>query len=124
LPDGSLLVGGKMRTRQVRLRRSQQAKEIRSVRIEALAHSSMVKGGPGRAANGNFALSDVKLTAAALSGGKAVAGQARQAAGDVLSSAACRSAATVDADARSAWAIDPQFGKDHAAGLRTGRADQ
>ena len=36
---------------------------IRSLRIEALADPSMVKGGPGRAANGNFALTDFHVTA-------------------------------------------------------------
>ena len=34
---------------------------ISAVRLEALAHPSLAKGGPGRGANGNFALSDFKL---------------------------------------------------------------
>src|SRR5207247_8228741 len=39
---------------------------ITAVRIEALAHKSFTKGGPGRASNGNFALSDFRLTSAPL----------------------------------------------------------
>ena len=73
----------------------------------------MTKGGPGRAGNGNFALSDVKIThrRSRRQGG---ARQDPQGAGDVRA-AGLPVAATIDADARSAWAIDPQFGKDHAA---------
>lgn len=37
---------------------------IRYLRIEALTHDSMPRKGPGRAGNGNFALSDFKLLAA------------------------------------------------------------
>ena len=35
---------------------------LRSVRLEALADASLVKGGPGRAVNGNFALTEIKVT--------------------------------------------------------------
>ena len=35
---------------------------IRALRIEALAHSSMPRKGPGRASNGNFALTDLKVS--------------------------------------------------------------
>jgi len=75
----------------------------------------MVKGRPGRAANGNFALSDVKLTAAALSGGKAVAVKLVKPRADVLSSAPAgrrhQSMPTPPRRGRSTRS----FGKDHAA---------
>ena len=38
------------------------------MRLEALADPSLVKGGPGRADNGNFALSDLRLTVTAPGG--------------------------------------------------------
>jgi len=41
-----------------------ELKNITAVRLEALTHRSLVKDGPGRASNGNFALSDFKLTVA------------------------------------------------------------
>ena len=41
---------------------------ITAVRLEALADPSLVKGGPGRAANGNFDLTDFRVTAAPLNG--------------------------------------------------------
>ncbi len=90
---------------------------ITAVRLEALAHPSLVKGGPGRAANGNFALSDVKL--------KYVPIDARKDAKPVdlklikpratFEQKGLPIAAALDQDGTSAWAIDPQFGKDHAA---------
>jgi hypothetical protein len=39
---------------------------VTALRIEALADLSLPRGGPGRAENGNFALSDVRLEASAL----------------------------------------------------------
>src|SRR5437660_506486 len=41
-------------------------KDIKAIRIEALSHPSLVKNGPGRAANGNFALTDLKIVASPL----------------------------------------------------------
>src|SRR5262249_11662835 len=58
--------------------------------------------------------SDVKLTAAPLSGGKSVAVKLVKPRA-TFEQRGLPVAATIDADARSAWAIDPQFGKDHAA---------
>src|SRR5262249_12372174 len=64
--DGSYLVSGKnadhdIYTLVVHTKRA----GITSVRVEALADPSLPKSGPGRAANGNFALSDFQLWAAA-----------------------------------------------------------
>ncbi len=95
------------------------AKGITAIRLEALADPSLVKGGPGRAANGNFALSDFRVTAAPLDGkGKAVAvklvnGKA------TFEQAGLPVKAAIDDDKKSAWAVDPQFGKDHAAVFET-----
>jgi mono/diheme cytochrome c family protein len=114
-PDGSLLASGKNApfdtyTFVVRTK----AKNITAVRLEALVHPSMVRGGPGRAGNGNFALSDFTLTAAPLSGGKPVPVKIARARATFEQRGLPVSAA-IDADPRSAWAVDPQFGKDHAA---------
>jgi hypothetical protein len=109
---------------------------VTALRIEALAHSTMPKGGPGRASNGNFALSDVRVTARPIStsgsrsGLPSRTGPARQAGPTAeatpLKLVAARSTFdqqalpvtnAIDADKKSAWAVDPQFGKDHAAVL-------
>ena len=63
-PDGSLLASGKTPAREIyTLKASVSAKQIRFFRIEALTHDSMPRKGPGRAGNGNFALSDLKVFA-------------------------------------------------------------
>lgn len=90
---------------------------LRSIRLEALADPSLQKSGPGRASNGNFALSDfavmirpagspaeTKPTSVKLVSAKATFEQN-----------GLPVAAAIDGDPNSAWAVDPEFGKDHAA---------
>ncbi len=107
---------------------------ITAIRLEALAHPSMTKGGPGRADNGNIDLTDFKVTVVPLvvppSGSVATDGDAKKKAPpkggatnvkfvNAISSydqgphLAIKLA--IDADAKSGWAIDPKFGQDHAA---------
>ncbi|MDR3637122.1 MAG: DUF1549 domain-containing protein, partial [Isosphaeraceae bacterium] len=90
-------------------------KRITALKIEALADPSMVGGGPGRAQNGNLDLTDVRVTASP-GGGKAPA--------EVLSLQNPKATfeqpglpikAAIDGDPKSGWAVDPQFGKNHAA---------
>jgi len=115
-PDGSLLAGGKNADNDVfTIVLRTELHGIRSLRLEALAHPSLVKGGPGRADNGNIALSDFRVTAAP-------AGAPSQAVPVKLLNPRATFeqpglpvAAAVDANPQSAWALDPQFGKDHAA---------
>ena len=82
---------------------------VRALRIEALAHNSMKKGGPGRAGNGNFALGDVQVkagsTALNLANPRSTFNQ----------SATLHVTKTIDGDLKTSWAVDPQFGKNHAA---------
>src|SRR6185295_14401593 len=87
---------------------------------EALAHPSMVKGGPGRAGNGNFALTNVKLNVVERSKKDApsVAIKLQNAKTDFEQKGLPVKAA-IDDDPKSAWAIDPQFGKDHSAVFET-----
>jgi hypothetical protein len=107
-PDGSFLAGGTNPAKDTYVFTFTLPQETTTLRLEALAHPSMVRGGPGRAANGNFALSDVKLVAA----GKPVKLTAARA---TFEQNGLPVAATIDADPVSAWAVDPQFGKDQAA---------
>jgi hypothetical protein len=86
------------------------------VRLEALADPALAHGGPGRAANGNFALTDFRVAfrqvlcqphqPLKLANPQATFEQARQ---NLLVKY------TIDEDKKSGWAVDPQFGKDHAA---------
>ncbi|MEK6234756.1 MAG: DUF1549 domain-containing protein, partial [Planctomycetales bacterium] len=116
LDDGSLLASGKnpaLDTYTLTARTELQG--VTAIRLETLSHPSFAKGGPGRAGNGNIALSDFRATVAAVgknakpvpvkfAGAKATFEQKGLAVKNAI-----------DGDKKSAWAVDPQFGKDHAA---------
>jgi len=92
---------------------------ITAFRLEALADPSMVKGGPGRASNGNFALSDFRVTAAPLNGKGAPVSLKLTNARATFEQPGLPAKAAIDDDKKSAWAVDPQFGKNHAAVFET-----
>ncbi len=87
---------------------------ITAFRLEALSHPSFVRGGPGRAVNGNIALSDLQITATPHSGGKSVKVELCDPRA-TFEQKGLPIRAAIDKDKKSAWAVDPQFGKDHAA---------
>jgi mono/diheme cytochrome c family protein len=111
---------------------------IRAIRIEALADSSLPQNGPGRAGNGNFALSDVvvsiapdmdetRLSLPALADQPSnfeepgpTLDQLQPQTIKLVSAAATFEQAglsvahAIDADSISAWAVDPQLGQSHA----------
>jgi hypothetical protein len=93
-----------------------QTAALRAVRVEALAHPSMTHGGPGRAGNGNIGLSRIRVFASAAAGGptnEVKLTRARATFEQNNSNLAVASA--LDDNPQTGWAVDPQFGKDHAA---------
>lgn len=113
--DGSFLVSGKnppIETLIIVL--STEMTDIRGIRLEALTHASLVKNGPGRAANGNFALTDFKVIALT-NDGKETPVKLKNPRAD-FEQKGLGVASAIDIDpVTSGWAIDPQFGKDHMA---------
>lgn len=62
--DGAILASGKAPAKETyTLTTNPGAQTIRFLRIEALTHTSMKGKGPGRASNGNFSLTDLKMVA-------------------------------------------------------------
>jgi hypothetical protein len=115
-PDGSVLVGGtNPATEELEFIVETTETNLKSLRIEALTHSSLVKNGPGRATNGNFALSNVKVTIAPKDDEKQREVIKLKDARATFEQKGLPVAAAIDDNATSAWAIDPEFGKDHAA---------
>lgn len=113
--DGSLLLSGtNPEHEQLTLTAKTTLRGITSVRLEAMSHPSLVGGGPGRASNGNFALSDFRLEATPLAGGKPIPVGFKSARA-TFEQAGLPVKAAIDGDKTSAWAVDPQFGKNHAA---------
>jgi hypothetical protein len=114
--DGSVLVTGKNPVYEsYRFTTQTDLTGITAVRLEALAHPSLVKGGPGRAGNGNFALSDFRVTALAKAPGSKPEKPTLRNPRATFEQKGLPIAAAIDEDEKSAWAVDPEFGKDHAA---------
>ncbi len=115
-PDGSVLASGKNPDFDTyTFTATTRLTEITAIRLEALAHPSFVKGGPGRASNGNFALTDFRVTAAPLHLPNKAMPLKLVRPRATFQQAGLPIAAAIDGDPKSAWAVDPQFGKDHAA---------
>lgn len=114
--DGSVLVSGKNPTTEtLTFRLVTHEMDSKWLRVEALSHPSLVRGGPGRAANGNFALSDLKVEVQPKDGKQPARRVKLKDARATFEQKGLPVAAAVDGNATSAWAVDPQFGKDHAA---------
>ncbi len=119
--DGSVLVTGESPARETHtLRATAAANGVKFFRIEALTDESLTKKGPGRAANGNFALSDLKVFATPTKDAEAKPKQLK-----ILSAKATHEQNTGSLSVASAfddnatgtgWAIDQGgIGKDQAA---------
>ncbi len=115
--DGSFLLSGKnpnddrwVVTAKVAL------PKVTALRIEALTHKSMKGNGPGRAGNGNIALSDIRVfakKAGAKGKGKAVK-LVNPRADHQQNTTSLSIASSIDGDKRkTGWAVDGQIGKDH-----------
>jgi len=118
LPDGSLLASGPnpdQDTWTLTVRTSLRG--ITALRLEALTHPALPRGGPGRAPNGNFALTDLKAELLPAGGGapkplRLVGARA------TFQQQGLPVSAALDSDAKSGWAVDPRVGQDHAAVFR------
>ncbi len=114
--DGSYLVSGKNPSQDVyTLVVPTKATPITAVRVEALADESLPKGGPGRAPNGNFALSDFQLWAAPLGAQAPGAPVKLTTPKATFEQKGYPVAAAIDDNKSTAWAVDPEIGKRQAA---------
>ncbi len=115
--DGSFLLSGKnpkddrwVVTAKVAL------PKVTALRIEALTHKSMRSNGPGRAGNGNIALSDIRVFAKKTGEkgkGKPVK-LVNPRADHQQNTTSLSIASSIDKDKRkTGWAVDGQIGKDH-----------
>ncbi|MFM8891216.1 MAG: DUF1553 domain-containing protein, partial [Planctomycetia bacterium] len=122
LADGSLLAGGDPADRDVYTIEIDTALEtVAAIRLDALADKTLPRGGPGRAGNGNFALSTLPVGWSPLP----AAGQPAATPTPVALTAARADfsqtapnlavAHAIDGDRGSAWAVDPRVGASHAA---------
>ena len=91
------------------------AKTVTGVRLEALPHESFVANGPGRSVNGNIVLTEVRIEAAD------VVARAEQRPLAIAQATADFSQETfpvtnaIDGQPTTGWALDPAYGRPHAA---------
>jgi hypothetical protein len=116
--DGSIVASGtNPATDTYTVVASTDLKGITAFRLEVLPDKNLPKMGPGR--NGNFVLSEFKVTAATRAtphNGQAVALQNADA---DFAQNGWPVAAAIDGDAKTGWAVDPQYGKPHTAVFET-----
>ncbi len=118
LNDGSYRVGGKNPNHDRWLIESEiHRDQLTAIKVEALADNPLARKGPGRASNGNFSLSDIRIFIQPLSEkGKRISVKLVDAKATFEQNKGGLSAkSSIDKNKRtSGWAVDPQFGKDHA----------
>ena len=88
---------------------------LKHLRLEVLPDPSLTNNGPGRAGNGNFALSDLALFIAPKSAPEKKERVKLTHPRTTFEQKGLPVAATIDDNPQSAWAVDPEFGKRHAA---------
>lgn len=118
LDDGSWLATGKNGSSDVyTLTATSSVRRLTGLKLEALTDASMKKKGPGRADNGNFALSKISVKAEPLNGGEAREVKIRRAeATHEQNKSGLSVASSLDADPKTGWAVDAGgIGKDQAA---------
>jgi hypothetical protein len=117
--DGSVSVGGTNGKDVYTIVAPTDLKGITAIRLEALADPALPAGGPGRAPNGNFVLSELTVTAAPKSDASqaALVGLANAVADFSQESWAVGGA--IDGGDGAGWAIASEFGKSHVAVFET-----
>jgi mono/diheme cytochrome c family protein len=113
MDDGSWLAEGKNGDKdQYTFQAATTLSNITGLRLEALADPSMPKGGPGRADNGNIGLSRIRVFFGASTQEVKIA---KAVATFQQNTSELSIASALDDKPNTGWAVDPQFGKSHAA---------
>ena len=117
--DGSILVSGAEGHDTYTVTAATAMAAITGIRLEALPDSALPMGGPGRAMNGNFVLSELRLAAApkADPAKKELVGLRNAQASFSQESWAVGGA--VDGNEATGWAVSPQFNQPHTATFET-----
>jgi hypothetical protein len=117
-PDGSVLASGNFPAQDLyTITAHTDLKGITAIRLEVLADDRLPAHGPGAAPNGNFVLSEFKLTAS--TGSQPPQAVAFRRASADFSQNGFPIAAAIDNNPGTGWAIDPQQGRSHVAVFET-----
>jgi hypothetical protein len=120
LDDNSILAGGTVPKKETyTFVADLQQPGVTGIQIEAMPDGSLPSGGPGRASNGNFVLSDVTLTAVPKTSSNKPSVVELQDASVDFSQAGFDIAKAIAGKPGKGWAILPQVGKSHFAVFET-----
>jgi hypothetical protein len=115
-PDGSLFATGANPTPEIyTVHAKAHLPSITAIRLEAMADSRLPAMGPGRAPNGNFVLSEFRVTAATDKDPKKPQFVALEKALADFSQESFAVAAAIDGNDSTGWAIAPASGRTHTA---------
>ncbi|MEM7233594.1 MAG: DUF1549 and DUF1553 domain-containing protein [Planctomycetota bacterium] len=115
LPDRSVLFGGQPGPTEV-YRFGLEAKDrVTGLRLEVLTHPSLPKNGPGRAANGNLHLSEIRVFATPLDGSLERREVKLSTPKADFNQGGWTIAMSVDRKPATAWGVHPNEGSSHAA---------
>jgi len=117
--DGSLLVSGPSDADAHVLDLATELAGIRGLRLEALRDPGLPRGGPGRAGDGSFRLSEIELAAAPLERPKDLRPIALAGAGASRSDKGRPALNAIDGNPDSAWGVTPGAGEAATLFLRT-----
>ena len=118
-PDHAILVQGPNEKGTYTIKAATELSNISGIRLEALADPRLPGQGPGRPPNGNFVLSELKITAAPLADpGKSAPVNLQNATAD-FSQEGYPVANAIDNNPGTGWAVHPQSGKNHVAVFET-----
>ncbi len=113
--DGSLFVSGKLDKDTYRVTLPSRAGPVTGIRLEAMADDRLPAKGPGRAKNGNFVLSELRVS---------LLPATKDADPQVISLASAEAtfsqqgydvSRAIDNNVETGWAISPQTGQSHLA---------
>lgn len=115
-PDGSFLATDKKPDNDTYVFQTETTLAgLTGLRIEAMTDPSLTKGGPGRAENGNFALTELTVTMAPKATPEKLEAIKLTNARATFEQKGLPVAAVIDGSLQSGWAVDPEFGKTQIA---------
>jgi hypothetical protein len=113
--DKSVLVGGPNGKDVYTIVAAADVPDITGIKLEALNDPSLPAGGPGRPPNGNFVVSELKVTVAPKADASKAAALELQNAKADFGQDGYGVAGAIDGNEATGWAVAPQFGKPHTA---------
>jgi hypothetical protein len=113
--DQSIVVSGKLAKDVYTIVAPVSLKEITGLKLEAISDPSLPAKGPGRAPNGNFVVSELKVSVAPQSDAAQVKPLVLENASADFSQDSYPVAGAIDGNDETGWAVSPQFGKSHEA---------